>query len=106
MCILAPCTPPAIGAPCRQPFTRLCAEYPCQIAVRRLLSNVQAERLKGSRDDSVRLVNRRAFGVPLPGAQSMSTRPKYDDFDGAGSDLENALTCILGDGLCMSVRRV
>jgi hypothetical protein len=26
----------------------------------------------------------------------MTTRPKYDDFDGAGGDLENALTAIYG----------
>jgi hypothetical protein len=34
------------------------------------LSYVQGETLKGNRDDSVRLLNRRALGVPSTGAQS------------------------------------
>jgi hypothetical protein len=47
--------------------------------VRRPSSYVQPARVKGDGDDSVRLLNRRAFGVPSTGAQSMTTDKEHPE---------------------------
>jgi hypothetical protein len=51
---------------------RLCKECFLSIHVRRAPSHVQRETVKDGADDSLRLSNRRALGVPWKGTKSMS----------------------------------